>query len=66
MSESGELMQKSEEFELDRRLSELVGKMVDRTAAPGDYEEYERLSKRRVELMLPKVPARVERLRRFA
>ncbi|MDF2621225.1 MAG: hypothetical protein K0S00_3884 [Xanthobacteraceae bacterium] len=47
------------ESELDRKLEEIIGKMVDGTATEGDRREYQMLSVRRGRLMSPSpAPAR--------
>jgi hypothetical protein len=48
----------SHEAELDRRLEELIAKMVMKTATPADRSEYRTLSAVRTRMMRPQRPGR--------
>lgn len=55
----------SEESEIDRRLEDLIGKMVSRDATSDDLEEYRRLYRRRVLLMQPRPYSKLQKIRRL-
>lgn len=41
----------SREWEIDRRIGELIGRMVDRTVTPADKQELESLIRERAKLL---------------
>ncbi|WP_304180159.1 hypothetical protein [Phenylobacterium aquaticum] len=53
----------SREAELDRRLEDLIAKMVAKTATQAERGEYRTLSARRTRLMRPQRPSRPMLLR---
>lgn len=48
-----ELLPVSREWQIDCRVREIIGKMVEDTASPDEIEEMHRLTKERADRMMP-------------